>query len=495
MSEEEKKQVLNPGCSAMLNLFLSAIILIFVIWLLFVGDISEFFNGIRNFSLNEKRQAWGNVTAVYPPKKLDPNHILIFNAKKNAFSFSKLKQGEKKLYLTKKEIETQATVWESELSDIEFLSLPYTKIEYNQELVFMASESSLKAFSQEDGREVWTKKLEDRIEPICENCLELIQNNLVVLTKDRILQGIAPQTGKTLWQVRLNTSNASGLGFHNLEEQIALVDQVQNRANANTAFYFYNAKTGKVIQKLDLGQTNFMLPISPDRYGESIYCFYEKDLQNTFIQRNEVSNGKMTWQKSLPKKVELRAKGIGEQTSMVLGSREVFFNAIQDNIYRVILKSNFLTGETKLLLKEEDYHLQVIQVLQSTVLIHVIKVRGSAKSEIWAIDINNGKKVWQQTLKSEEVFRNNNKTISPKGNWVFKLIPEGLSIIELTPDNNHLRYSILDISNGKLLLEKEYKIEGETIWTGTTWTGDFAYISLKDLFQINLSTGEIKKIW
>jgi glutamine cyclotransferase len=79
------------------------------------------------------------------------------------------------------------------------------------------------------------------------------------------------------------------------------------------------------------------------------------------------------------------------------------------------------------------------------------------------------------------------------GDWSYYAVPNGLALLQLVPAPDRVLAQVIS-SDGQVLTEGVSNV-GDSFWLYTTWTNDTAYMVIRDLFEVNLASGQTKREW
>lgn len=207
-------------------------------------------------------------------------------------------------------------VWENKISDSS-RSGQYA-LAADQDHIYFAEQTALRAFAKDDGTTVWETVLSDKVNANCQTCLRIVKDRLIVLTEDNTLEAFDTNNGRSAWQIRLESQYFSypsegKVAFAVVGDMVGVLDDVDVDGSPGEALKFYDADTGEPRHQI--------LPVCPDvdqffdddylsfnsqafldeTTGELVVLFGTTFVGQMCLQKWDATSGEMLWETRLPK--------------------------------------------------------------------------------------------------------------------------------------------------------------------------------------------------
>lgn len=488
MSEEITSR---KGCSGILNLGLSVVVLLGIAW--FITQ--------KNFSFSDFTKRFGSITGSSPSQILhtlplvDENGIkqpdlIVVSVKKNEDN-RKNSENQYELQLDYKSVANKTTSWEAVLTSKYKDGHQFVKLTYDKENIYVIIKDFIYGLTRKDGTKLWTLRLRDQVASGCTNCVDIIQRKLMVLTSDRILHSINTLNGNILKKNRLETAKAEDIGFYNIKSKIVLTDQLEEKPSVSTSVIVLNPInlmplrffTPTPHREIDSGKVYKVdLPLAIDKIGSHVYLMPE----GTHIQCWDLDNGKKKWERLLPSRVLLPdklkdLKSVEHQNALYLQA-----TAGSNNI---ILKLDLLEGNLKQLASEIDYKLIPVGGHKNQLFSLSQKTRGNKRSDIWALNNDNGFITWRFNLRNHQLYNPTTK----KGNLYCVFYKDGLLVIQYLEEGGQILVEKLNPMNGRIIKKTVLDVKGKQ-WNEIVQIDHQLYISMDEVYRLDLKTAEIEAI-
>ncbi|WP_045114364.1 outer membrane protein assembly factor BamB family protein [Microscilla marina] len=483
-------EVGRRGCSGMVNLGISVIVLLLLGWF-FTQDklsFSDLTKRIGSISGVSPKVVLRTMPLVDSPT-LTMSDVLVVSVKKD-IKHRKNAENQYEIHLAYRSAANQVTQWETNLNTLYKDGHNYLKTTYDREHVYILVKDFVYALKRNSGEKVWSLRLRDQLSPECSNCMALVQRKLILLTEDRILYSVNALNGNILRKNRLETPKAKGVGFYVVKDKVVLSDQAEDKMDVSASVVVINPITLMPMRlftptphrEIDSGKVyRVNMPMVFDNIGTHVYLMPE----GTHIQCWDIDSGTKKWDKVLPSRVLLpydikNLRHIKHQTALYLsalsGSRSV------------LLKVDMLSGKIRELAKEIDYSLTPMVGRKNLVIAFTRKTRGNNKNELWGINHHTGMVAWRYPLRSTNLY--NKKT---KDGEVYHILHKGnLLIIQYLKETGQMLIEKMNPMNGNLIKKTVKDVIGNQ-WNNITVTKHKAYFSMGDVYELDLKTAEITR--
>ncbi len=411
-----------------------------------------------------------DVTVVTGEDKSDPDLIIVNrkfgeeNENSTALlSYTMMKDG------------MRSVKWEY---DFEIDAYPQA-VEYDDSNVYTMVEDQLYALDRAEGGRVWKVRLSDEIPYQCDRCIQKIGERLVVMTGDRMLYGIDVKEGKIDWEVRLNAASApSSALFDQVKDKIALLDYV-SEDDSTPALFVYDPETGDVVDTYhpacgENSRLDMSTLLTVDPTSQRLYLVMGNWGDETCVQSWDLSKGEMVWDSSYKGDF-----GIME-TETLLTPQRLYVTAPMAG---VDLKS----GEVTVFPEFQDYDLRLLSVHGDRLIALAKRTRGSTRYEIWGMD-SVGEVLWKHELEVDDEDKFQAQALSDG-----VIVLQELDDFDDSTDRDALFFQRLDWKSGEALTET--RTLTDIYWSGTVWTKDSAYLTLRNMDRIDLTTGKLVGEW
>lgn len=348
------------------------------------------------------------------------------------------------------------------------------KITRRDDVLYIATGTALIALNQENGDSLWQVDLSAEITAACQDCLQTSDEAIFALTADGILHSFAAESGELLWEYELNTIPDRLLL---IGDQPAIIDDLE--ASTDKALYIFDPLTGlpdQVIQpacQSDEGIETLGPNAAVLVDGETVYFLFGSSIQGC-AQRWE--DGVMTWRRS----IDLGRSSWPRSwynTSPLLAGDMIYFTGAKSG---VLLALNTNNGDLRTIISSTTHDLQPLAVDDGVLIAHAVQTEET--DELWALDVETGERHWTYPFDLDST------------SWTAHAVPSGLMVIQVLPGPDRLLVDILDQRSGERL-HRDITPVNSTYWSGITWLSDTAWLTLRDLYTVDLHTGETTLFW
>lgn len=269
--------------------------------------------------------------------------------------------------------------WQSEpLGDD--ASYIYNFFAANNSFVYFTVKTKLYAFNRMDGKTVWQTTLPDEVTNICEDCLRVTGQRVIALTADGTLQAYDAQTGQPVWNVKLNEQ----------PRQLLILGgnpAVKDDRDEHISLFVYNALDGALLHTIqpqcvnnfsqdDPQEPYIYDPMWPAADGQSVIFGFGTYDPYCVQQWNGVT-GTMAWEALI---TDESGSAIRPEDEILVTDSGLYLPAYQELWF-----VNTTDGTYQRLLRNEDYDLTPLGVVQDTLIVNAYRRVGTARNEIWAL--------------------------------------------------------------------------------------------------------------
>lgn len=354
-------------------------------------------------------------------------------------------------------------------------------------LIYLVDETRLLALDRGSGALVWEGALADTILPTCQDCLQVVDDYLLVLTRNGMLQSIEAQTGIEAWTHRLNDTPRQMLVSAG---QVAVLDRFHTGGDNRVALHMFNPADGTLNRRI--------IPICPD--PEEFFAvgfpsmdtpiFFYPDEQAFYIlisniiscaQRIDAVTGEVTWNST---RDGLLPVDLNEHN--VLLADEALYVGNGEKII-VFARSN---GRYHELMNIKDYDLFPLAADAGMVIVKAVSRRGSEPIAIWGLDAMTGTPRWQHAIQAEERLIAGGGA----GGWTGQRVSAGFGLVQQV--DSELRVETLNLADGADIHQFTIPLtEPSSLWQESAWEGDMAWLTFQRLYAIDLAAGKVRYVW
>lgn len=362
-----------------------------------------------------------------------------------------------------------------------------TKFEAAGDTVYAASKSRLSALDRTTGAVRWEASLTDKVAASCDDCLQPASERVYVLSNDSELQAFDTASGRKMWSKRLavvtpriEAWDGAVVAIDRNDEANSLPAQVrvfdadgEQRVQFNLTCDIPRTESGgggnMTAQPYDT--------IWVDQDEGALYAWFGGF--SSCVQKRNLSTGGLVWSAGF----DTAAQGRNGRF-IKAGNRIV---VVGD---KSVIGIDAETGAGKVLLDAGDdfRELYPIGAQGDVAIVRALKARGTARFEIWGIDLVTGERRWALPFDEEggpfdfpDGFSGLLTKNDKRQAWVAHLTPAGLRIVRLATDPFRFRVETVNPADGVSGGMTDVPITGDyTIISPDLlgWRGDVAWIHL-----------------
>ncbi|HEX3052235.1 MAG TPA: PQQ-binding-like beta-propeller repeat protein [Aggregatilineaceae bacterium] len=352
----------------------------------------------------------------------------------------------------------------------------------DSQVYLITDDLQLRALSLADGDQQWEIELPAALAPLCRGCLLATGEFILTLDETGTLSSYEALTGELVWTTTLITIPNRLL---RIGDQPAVIDTT---ASGQPVLLMFDAATGNRLLNIEPAcLTETLSPNSPVWYtagNASLYVLFGYT-EHGCVQRWNLDSGELIWETSVQLSRSAWPRDWFDDTLLVADDT-MYFGGEQVDRYGkrtgVILALDILDGSIREVSPHPNMMLKPLAVEDDTLIVHAIPAPGTGADELWAISPTGGERYWRYPF---------DPTTS---SWTTQLTTTGLVIIQLLAGPDRIKVNLLNPSTGVLLAETITDIDN-AVWSGTTWTDDTAWLTIRSLYAVDLSTGETTLFW
>lgn len=350
------------------------------------------------------------------------------------------------------------------------------------ETIYLVDQTKLQAFRLSDGTALWQASL--NVEPqLCDDCMQIADDRLIVLEKDRTIQTFDIHSGQLAWSRRLDDAPGH---LPIIGDQIAIAT-----TNAGDAeLQLVNIASGTIVEHLKPGckqETPSYRDASFSRYSPVLISADQKALFTfsgsyaSCVQRWERDSDTATWTTWLDSDIAPSSW----DAHTLLQTAQAFFIAHDGILTALDTKSGTLTPLTH----DPDYSFTPLFARDNTVVVKAAPTWDSRKHSLWAFDTSTGARRWQYTIRAKEWFGD-----SGFNEWGTQLTPQGVAIVQVPRDEHQISIERLNLTTGASLGSTSATLDdsGSTVVWDNRWNNRMAWLLVNNtLATIDLVSGTI----
>ncbi len=499
----------SKGCFATSNVLISILALGVVSLFYFPQNWlpNQFPNVIKQYFNDEGRQVWGKSIFLRENNSSDYSIIVINGSLakspvtdilKRIRSNTKSQYSDNPVIITCKTPREFTPKWETKLPGSDFQSITSLKYTMDDKNIYFMAENILTALDKITGQIVWTKTLAAMISEECTQCIHSKGDMVLILTEDKLLSTINTKDGNFNWQLPLGMPETTQSGFVFSQNQLIVMDENKDKKQNLKGLFIYDVNTGKqvkkIIPRLSKNSKNVQL-IHLDDFKLNVYFVLEEN-GKMILQSSKISDGIIAWSKKLPDFFVMNKDLSFSEQVVINTDKHLYLTGRDKNQGNVLLEVNIANGNIQTILNDKNYVLSILFKKNQTLFLNAKNTK-TQKSEIWALDENSGKIIWKHSLEAQNLFLNGMKikVVPENGQFTTLLVRKGIAVIQVLPNTNRVKYELLDMKDGRVILEKTTQVEN-LLFTGFQVADDKSiFISVFFQYELNLETGELIKDW
>jgi outer membrane protein assembly factor BamB len=238
-------------------------------------------------------------------------------------------------------------------------------------------------------------------------------------------------------------------------------------------------------------------PVFIDKAGQKAYFTFSSGVTHC-IQGWEIEGGRMLWEKTLPEEISkaplfFNSPHLDNQD--LLAEEVLYYGSGGPGQIGKLIDINLADGAMNLLLEDPRYALTPLLKGDGILLVRASRTKGSAQDELWQVDSSSGEILWQHELQTTDLmgWGSNDTGV---GTWTLAPVGGGLAVIQVISEGGayYVVVEILNIQDSMITAATKTLVE-DGHWMGTASTKYRAYLSIRNLYSVNLETGEVDWEW
>ena len=354
------------------------------------------------------------------------------------------------------------------------------------DFIFLSDKTDLMALRRRDGSVAWRATLAVEPNNGCEDCMRAIGQQVAVLEKDSTVEVFDAQSGKPAWSTRLKQNPYGGLTVAG--ERLVVLEEGEGKDP--TFMNFLDPATGKVALQIEPKCPAAHAGFEEERPDSNSSMLFSEDGTGMVIlfgffahcaQSWDLTSGNKLWESGMDNgQVAVNWDGaapVADATSLYTS------NAGQIGVL------SLADGTVRALAEDKEYTVRPVAVHDGMLLVAAAPNWDSQRQELWGIDTQTGKRLWQQKLQAHQLRRG-----SSSGDWDVQLTQGGALVAQVLRDESQLVVDTFDLQSGKNMLHKQHDLSDLHMPSlrATLWADDTGWLMLDNkVFALDLKSGEL----
>jgi outer membrane protein assembly factor BamB len=372
--------------------------------------------------------------------------------------------------------------------------------------VYVIVGPTVRALNLSDGTVEWETSLSDEVAAVCRACATLAKDRLVVLASDLFLQGIDIESGEVAWSHELKTSsgwqvNPIVLGE---EDKVAIVDQTDFDVAAPGGLYVFDAQDGEQLRSIipQCAGIPFRIgfPVFIDKKGVNAYFTLSSSTKHC-IQGWDIDEGKLLWENALPEEISedpLFFRNPHLDSPGLLAEEALYYGSGGPARIGKLTHIDLSDGAISLLFEDLRYAITPLFKRDGLLLVQASRTKGSERHELRGVNPSSGETLWRYELQSTKLMGWGSDDFGT-GTWTIAPIGDRLAVIQVISEGDEalldtIAVAILNVQDGTIDIETKTPINDDH-WMGTALTQGRDYLSIRNLYSVDLETGTVDWEW
>lgn len=363
----------------------------------------------------------------------------------------------------------------------------------NGDTIYTVYQTRLFALRRSDGTKLWETSLSDKLSAGCDTCLQADASQVYAITQLGTVHAFNGSTGQQVWSTTLNREpNTMFL----LSTGLAVLDDV----NSQGAILLLDLLTGE--QKYQIAPTcpNKIFADDPQTLGiTSRNIWVDPDLRSLYLaygffepnclEKWDTASGTRQWQTEMPEDI-LRS----DLLTAIDGGILLLAPTMSGDLWA----ANPADGAARQLLSQQDYYLRPLFTREGVVVVEAKRVKGSTRYEIWGLDSQSGKRLWQVIPRAVDSFNDSATSIMDSdGAFSAHPVDAGLGLLQAVDDPATITLDLIDIHTGVSLKQTSLAPPESSIFSLDIigWHGNLVWFEAEDIFAVDVSSGATVVQW
>lgn len=364
--------------------------------------------------------------------------------------------------------------------------------------IFLAQKSRLAALDSATGKTLWESSLSDQVSLSCSDCIHAAGDRVFVLTNDSELQAFERDSGRKAWSQRLSKVSPRILIWgdkvvvierNEKAQRVPAMVRVLNAAGDEQSRFDLTCE--KTSSPGDVETASTDAPILLDAEAGMLYAVFGN--YGACVQKRNLSTGGLVWSGA----ADVRFSTSRRASLLLRGG--VLLASGQN----VLIAADAESGALRVLFPPDDDYsdLQLLDEREGALFVSAIRTRGTRRSELWAIDVKSGERLWDLKFDSEggEIRPDGYTGLIAAGDdeigWTVHVTNSGVRLLRLTGKPSfQIEVETLRLRDGVSAGKKTIALTGDYTLLSPGlfgWRDEVAWLSLSsDVIAIDTAKGE-----
>jgi outer membrane protein assembly factor BamB len=356
--------------------------------------------------------------------------------------------------------------------------------------IVMVSKTSVSVLQKSSGTKIWETSLSDQLPNACESCVQITDTTIFALTQIGILHAIDLETGQQNWSINFDDWHDGIVVFDNNPIVVRDVDGVPTITTLD-------GSSGQIISESNPTCPNHIFTDDPQEFELNstmvqdqnnyylLYGFWEPGC----LEKWDPVTSTRDWQTLLP-------ENLPRVDQDFLFNEESLF--LSSNNGNEIWKVNLLTGDAQEILNNEDYYIQAVIVQNDILIVEADRIKGSNRFELWGIDMNTNRRIWQYIPKAAVSMRANPSSIvDSSGFFTYNALTDQFVLLQAFDDPPILTFDLIDLKTGVSKSQTSYTLGEQTIFSLDIigWQNQVVWLDIDNIIAFDSFTGQPLTQW
>ncbi|GAB4437822.1 MAG: hypothetical protein OHK0015_30900 [Chloroflexi bacterium OHK40] len=359
-------------------------------------------------------------------------------------------------------------------------------IAYGDAIIAVAVEERLLGLRRDTGELAWETALSDSISTsICEQCLQVFGEVVVALPQDGLLQAFSLATGAPRWSHRLQETTRQIVDVGGL---VGVPDDLDTSGSASVLLLFA-PEDGQAAGQIQPTCTDAG---SDYTRGASYYDHIGRDpAGRVLVWLIDTSPPCLVSVDARTHQVVGRTRLEGFQGSELEPDNSRF---VGDSLYLSDGRSVVIVAPqgSSVLVEHDDYALKPLGAGDGALLVLAQRTRGSARYELWAIDMASGEQLWDRVLTATDELDGHLDT----GTFATRVLGDTVVLVEQQKEPATVIYERLSLRDGVSRVRAPLAVNDPSSYLrGAIWGRERAFLAIDELYTVELATGRTLARW
>jgi outer membrane protein assembly factor BamB len=282
------------------------------------------------------------------------------------------------------------------------------------------------------------------------------------------------------------------------------VDQTDFDVAAPGGLYVFDAQDGERLRSIvpQCGDIPFRIgmPVFIDKKGVNAYLLLSSGTEHC-IQGWNIDKGRLLWESLLPEEISkdpLFFRNPHLDSPGLLAEEALYYGSGGPAKTGKLIHIGLSDGTINLLLEDPRYALRPLFKKDGLLLVQASRTKGSERHELRGVNPSSGEMLWRYELQGTKLMGWGSNHFGA-GTWTLAPVGDRLAVIQVLSEGGEALFDsvavdILDMQEGAIAVQTRTPIDDDH-WMGTALTTDRAYLSIRNLYSVDLATGAVGWEW